>query len=236
MTPSNFNSTISDGAMSFVSILLGLISNQDWEQFEKQALAADPRKFKFISKFISEECGDLLGGMTLLHSVVRYDPPIELLVQMIELYPTALGACDCLGRTPLHVAAGSGASTNVMKILTVNCPGACSIQDEDGRTPLHFACDTSCELFEDDDRSSPRKPPTLDTIRCLLSGSLDAVTLEDVDETNAIEYAIISDASPEVVKLLQKASQKVMRRTSSKTACSQPSAFPASPMSRIRVQ
>ena len=36
--------------------------------------------------------------------------------------------------------------------------------------------------------------------------------LDDDDEMNAEEYAIISDASMDVVKLLQKASQRVMKR------------------------
>ena len=36
--------------------------------------------------------------------------------------------------------------------------------------------------------------------------------LKDDDEMNAEEYAIISDTSMDVVKLLQKASQRVMKR------------------------
>ncbi|KAL7535730.1 hypothetical protein ACHAWF_005250, partial [Thalassiosira exigua] len=60
-------------------------------------------------------------------------------------------------------------------------------------TPLHFACDTTCQLFEDD-QAAPRGPPNLTTVRILLAGSLDAVIMEDVDEMNPIEYAILSDA------------------------------------------
>lgn len=234
MSSSTSNSMLAD-AMTYLSFLLGLIESQDWIRFEEVALA-NHRTFKVISKTISE-CEEF-NGMTLLHACVRYDPPISVLQQMIELYPQALAGEDCLGRTPLHVAAGSGASPYVLKVLTTSYPEACNIQDEDGRTPLHFACDTSCELFEDDEYS-PRSPPSLETVRVLLSGSLDAVTLEDVDEMNAVEYAILSDASMEVVKLLQKASQRVMKKTSKMNKpLSRPVAacLPSGSMSRITVQ
>ena len=198
--------------MKYLSYLLGLIESQDWAKFEEVALS-NPKTFRFISQSIAD-CEEF-NGMTLLHACVRYGPPIKLLDQMIKLYPQALKGEDCLGRTPLHVAAGSGASQWVIKLLTVNYPEACNVQDEDGRTPLHFACDTSCELFEDD-QCTPRGPPALNSIRILLSGSLSAVTLEDVDEMNAVEYAIVSDAPMDVVNLLQRATQRVMKKKTSR--------------------
>lgn len=134
---------------------------------------------------------------------------------MIELHPGALAGEDCMGRTPLHVAAGSGASTDVIKLLVANYPTACAIQDVEGRSPLHFACDSSCQLFEDSRYNSmARVPPSLDTVRVLLLGSLDAVVLEDVDEMNALEYAIVSNAPIEVVTLLQKATQRIAKKSS----------------------
>ncbi len=153
--------------------------------------------------------------MTLLHACVRYDPPADILLKMIELHPEALGTKDCIGRTPLHVAAGSGASSVVVKILTAKYPGACDIQDEDGRTPLHFACDAECELFEEE--SLPKGPLSLETIYALLAGSLDAVLLEDADDMCAVEYALISDAPIEIVSLLQKATQQVIKKQAKAT-------------------
>ena len=192
----------------YLPFLLGLFEARDWTVFEDFVLS-NPEMFKCISKSIYE-CEEF-NGMTLLHACVRFDPPISVLQQVIELHPQALRREDCIGRTPLHIAAGSGASSLVMKILTVNYPDACNIQDEDGKTPLHLACDTSCELFENYDESSPRGPPSRDTVCVLLSGSLDAVVLEDADEMTAVEYALLSDAPIEVVTLLQKATQLVIQ-------------------------
>lgn len=205
--------------MNYLSYLLGLIEMQEWEQLQKVALS-NPKTFQVISESIAE-CEDF-NGMTLLHAAVRYDPPIRVLDKMIRLYPSALRGQDCIGRTPLHVAAGCGASSSIIKLLTVGYREACDLQDEDGRTPLHFACDTSCQLFEEDE-DVVRAPPSLDTVRVLLAGSLKAVTLEDEDEMNAVEYAIVSDAPIEVVNLLQKASQRVRKQAKSIPRTSSPS-------------
>ena len=68
-------------------------------------------------------------------------------------------------------------------------------EDADGKTPLHFAFDSSCVLFVDDHRnkeSSTTTPPCHDVICVLLSGALAAATIQDADEMNPIEYAIMS--------------------------------------------
>ncbi|KAL7548359.1 hypothetical protein ACHAWF_011647 [Thalassiosira exigua] len=101
---------------------------------------------------------------------------------------------------------------------------ACNIQDQDGSTPLHLACDTTCRLFEEDEdyRVPPRGPPELTTVKILLQGSLGAVILEDLDEMSPIEYAILSDAPLIVIKLLQKASRRVLEKKNKKTQVTTP--------------
>ncbi|KAL7553246.1 hypothetical protein ACHAWF_016508 [Thalassiosira exigua] len=86
-------------------------------------------------------------------------------------------------------------------------------------TPLHFACDTTCQLFEDDEAAS-RRPPRLLTVRILLAGSLDAVVLEDADEMNPIKYALLSDASMDVINLLQRATLRVLKKKKAQVATS----------------
>ena len=84
--------------------------------------------------------------MTLLHAIVRHDPPIRLLSNMIQFYPAALEKQDCLGRTALHVAAGCGANVRTIKSLVVAYSNACTTQDVDvsgqrpsfSSTPLYF--------------------------------------------------------------------------------------------------
>ena len=96
--------------------LLGLFKARDWTVFEEFVLS-NPETFQCISKSIYE-CEEF-NGMTLLHACVRFDPPISVLQKVIELHPQALRKEDCVRRTPLHIAAGSGASSFDIKILTV---------------------------------------------------------------------------------------------------------------------
>ena len=50
-----------------------------------------------------------------------------------------------------------------------------------------------------------------DTVRALLLESMHAATIEDMGEMNALEYAIMSDATLRTVQLLQKASCKTLK-------------------------
>lgn len=89
--------------------------------------------------------------MTLLHAAAVYNPPTELVIDMLQISPTLIKATDDLGRTPLHMAAaGSGVNPDLIKCLANIYPAACTIQDVDGKTPLHHVCDTSCGLFVND--------------------------------------------------------------------------------------
>lgn len=190
----------------YVALILELIHNEDWENLE--TVASEHKLFRVVSEHV-QKC-DEFNGMTLLHAVVKYNPPLSILNNMIEAHSDALKGQDCVGRTPLHVACGTGAGASIIRRLVKEYPEACDIQDEDGRLPLHLACDTECVLFEGD--KTPRAPPTMEVIRPLLAGSLRSVLVEDEDDMSPIEYAIVSDANIKVVKLLQKASMTVRRQ------------------------
>merc|ERR1712087_558808 len=127
--------------------------------------------------------------------------------KVIQICPNLPMARDCLNRTPLHVAAGVGASLQVIKYLCLVYPDACEIQDEDGKTPLHCACDVDCKLFEE--QLGRRELPTYEVIHTLLSASVAPASMEDKGEMSPLEYAIFSKADLKVVKLLQKAAQKL---------------------------
>jgi ankyrin repeat protein len=118
-------------------------------------------------------------------------------------------AKDCLDRTPLHVAAGSKASASLLKLLADACPAACDVQDEEGKTPLHFACDSSCVLFEEDHdnhgNGTSKPPPNHEAVAALLSYSIHAATLKDDEDMTPLEHAIMSQASSQTVELLEMA-------------------------------
>ena len=208
-----------------VSYLLGLIDAREWDTFRSYTLEPSPAHFRARTDIIAQI--PEFNGMTLLHAAVKCDPPLGLVRDMIRICPELTSDRDCLGRTPLHVAAGSGAAPSLIKILVCACPAACDVQDADGKTPLHFACDSSCVLFASDndtkkESSTPKSAPCHDVICALLSGSLAAATIEDADEMKPVEYAIMSSASLETIKMLQAAARKHLKATSASTSCSCP--------------
>ena len=154
--------------------------------------------------------------MTLLHAIVRYDPPLDVVAHMIEICPEMPAAKDCLDRTPLHVAAGSGCPASLLNTIARAHPAACDAIDEEGKTPLHFVCDSSCVLFDEDldndeNGGTPRQPPNHDAVSALLSHSFHAATLEDDEGMSPLEHVIMSNASMETVKLLQSATKAGMQ-------------------------
>eukprot|EP00579_Thalassiosira_antarctica_P026881 CAMPEP_0202013834 /NCGR_PEP_ID=MMETSP0905-20130828/27392_1 /ASSEMBLY_ACC=CAM_ASM_000554 /TAXON_ID=420261 /ORGANISM="Thalassiosira antarctica, Strain CCMP982" /LENGTH=262 /DNA_ID=CAMNT_0048573527 /DNA_START=187 /DNA_END=975 /DNA_ORIENTATION=- len=209
--------TITKHLAQHLALLLDVIHSQRWSAFENIVLSS-PSVFRMICNTIPN-IEEFKGGKTLLHACLRYDPPLEIVAKMIKMFPdrtAALRAQDCTGRTPLHIAAACVADPMVIKLLGSADPTTCTILDEDGRTPLHLACDISFTIQDENDKCHPQQPQqretrSYDAVRALLSDSLVASLVEDEDGMSALEYAIISDASIEVVTLLQKATMESLQ-------------------------
>ncbi|KAK1734309.1 ankyrin repeat domain-containing protein [Skeletonema marinoi] len=186
-----------------VAVLLGLILNKDWKMIRTLIAATSPDCFRDLASSISSCSQHKLNGMTLLHAIVRDNPPLDIVANIIRLCPEMAAARDGLGRTPLHIAAGSKASPLLLKLIACAYPAACDAQDEDERTPLHFVCDTSFVLFADHEDADPSSTPQdqkapkqkHEAIITLLSESLFASTIEDADEMSPLEHAIMCGAS-----------------------------------------
>mmetsp|Transcript_11174 Transcript_11174/g.27469 ORF Transcript_11174/g.27469 Transcript_11174/m.27469 type:complete len:266 (+) Transcript_11174:66-863(+) len=198
-----------------LSLFLNIIDSRHWNVLE-YAMGNDPRAFQIFARTIMHSSD--LNGMTLLHACVRFDPPTHIVKLLLDLVPESPGRIDCLQRTPLHVAAGTRASLPTIQLLARAYPQACAIQDEDGRTPLHLACDSSCKLFEGDDReesasASSKDVPSYEVVNTLMEASpSSAIPLLDHDDVSALKYAISSNAPIKVVRLLQHATRKECER------------------------
>mmetsp|Transcript_14255 Transcript_14255/g.30442 ORF Transcript_14255/g.30442 Transcript_14255/m.30442 type:complete len:246 (+) Transcript_14255:173-910(+) len=203
MTGSSYQ--LNDDDIQYLSLLLGIIDAQNWEAFG-YAILNHPTEFQSFARKICQSTE--LNGMTILHACVRLNPPPHIIKVLLQLVPESPSCIDCLQRTPLHIAAGTRASSPIIKLLVDAYPTACEIRDIDGKTPLHLACDSACELFEGDRESDAREPPRYDVVRTLAKASPLSVPLEDQDGMSALEHAIFSDAPIVVIKLLQYATRK----------------------------
>ncbi|KAL3762094.1 hypothetical protein ACHAW5_007868 [Stephanodiscus triporus] len=204
MTGDSPSHQLNDAEIRFLATLLNIIKSRSWKEFE-HIIISNPNAFQSFSLTIS--CSTQLNGMTILHACVRSNPPTNIVRLLLALVPESLCHVDCLHRTPLHVAVGTRADLSVIQLLADAYPAACSVQDMDGKTPLHLACDSSCELFEGDYEKLPHDPPSIGVVFVLVRAWPWSVPLEDKDDTSALEYAILSDSSIEVVKLLQHATR-----------------------------
>ena len=199
--------------------ILELFVLQDWQTF-RSCVLSNPVLLRNVASAVSA-CSQL-NGMTLLHAAVRYNPPLDIVTQMMELCPQMTAAKDCLDRTPLHVAIGSGVSPEVVKLIAHAHPSACDVQDAEGKTPLHLACDSSCVLFEDHDdfndddaTTASRQPPCHETVEVLLAYSLRAAILQDAEGKSPLQHAVASNASSNTVSLLQSSAAVIRRNESS---------------------
>jgi ankyrin repeat protein len=208
------------------AVLIALVMSEDWETIRRLITISSPECFRAMASSITS-CSDELNGITLLHAVVRQrNPPMDIVAFVIKICPEMLSSSDCFNRTPLHVAAGSKKSSPLLlKLIACAYPAACVAIDRYGRTPLHYACDSSSGLFheeDDDDQSQSssasakeeRATPIHGAIAAILSESIDAATIEDADEMSPVEHAIISGASLKTVKMLQAAAAKSLQSRS----------------------
>ena len=216
------------------AVLIALVKSEEWETIRRLITISSPECFRAMASSVSS-CSDELNGITLLHAVVRQrNAPLDIVAFIIKTCPEMLSSSDCFNRTPLHVAAGSKKSSPLLlKLIACAYPAACVARDRDGKTPLHYSCDSSTGLFDDDDEEDEddddqslvssssaltneveRATPSHDAIAAILSESMAAATIEDADEMSSVEHAIISGASLKTVKMLQSAAAKSLRSRS----------------------
>lgn len=194
---------------------LDLIASRRWFSFEHHILRDGDSKLKQLAQVIASVPD--FHGMSLLHAIVRHRPPLSILSRVIEMHPEMVDAEDSFGRTALHVAASTN-DISAIQFLAAIGPQSCVVQDIDEKTPLHILCDTSAILFEGDDRR--KRPPTFEMVMALLSPNMNSVVIEDSNEANALEYAILSKCDVKTVKALQEATRTIMKRRSEQTSTS----------------
>lgn len=136
--PAMSSHCLTDEEYAYLCLLLESIDSRNWQVLD-QILKTNPKKFVSVAEAIARS--SQLNGMTILHACIRFDPPPIIVQNIIQLSPFSPRCVDCLRRTPLHIAAAVRANPESIRILTDACPEACAIQDADGKTPLHLACD-----------------------------------------------------------------------------------------------
>lgn len=121
--------------MGFKCLLALLQSRPIWMAWHSVSVRLHNKKycrkcrFLFISNNVTnchlltlkhEHCLLLptLTSFAAVHACMRKDAPIATVELLLSLLPEGLRKIDCSGRTPLHVAAGMGASLPCIQLLS----------------------------------------------------------------------------------------------------------------------
>uniref|UniRef100_A0A7S4K188 Uncharacterized protein n=1 Tax=Odontella aurita TaxID=265563 RepID=A0A7S4K188_9STRA len=147
-------------------------------------------------------------GLTFLHCLCRYQPPVDIVEAAIELFPELVTASDKSSRVPLHLAVFFDAPLDVVRALLKSDKGCAAAQDINGKTPLMLVCEEiarpSLTTFYDF-KDISKIALLADFIHALAIFCPDAVALEDNEGRTALECALDGEAPKETIRCLQHA-------------------------------
>jgi hypothetical protein len=154
------------------------------------------------------------AGRRLLN-VLAETPFMWAVRDIVEQCPHSVRTVNAVGRTPLHVASVNCASSDVIMYLIQVFPRACQVIDSHGMTPLHCVAHASYwtktgeGILWGSGAGDFEGPTYSDLIKAMVQAHPGALSIEDGDGCNPIEYAILHDAPLAVVSHLQRASVKL---------------------------
>ena len=134
------------------------------------------------------------------------NPPVKVIVSLLEANPFAAFEIDCEGNLPLHLACAYGASPEVIRELLRTNAKAVWKKDINGMLPIHKTCQS---YFKNIDQSIPRQEAQkflMEVLRDLLITDPTTIHEEDNDGMCPIENALYSGMRMKVISTLQKAS------------------------------
>ena len=160
-------------------------------------------------------------GVTVLHALCRYQPPLDLVADAVEVWPFLVSQRDNMMRhTPLHVACQFGSRSDVVKFLLQNYTEAALLPDVHGRLPLHLACRPIRFLGDGSEVDNGNGKDFEEdlwihagsaVIGALCKHSPDSTNVEDVNSCNALELALDRGLSHKICQLLLDTSNQVWK-------------------------
>lgn len=165
---------------------------------------------------IDDAIGHSITRDLLVHFVCRFQAPTFIVRIVAQTYGESLQCTDALGRFPIHIACAWGASPETIEFLLDEYPIAASIQDNEGKAPIHHLCQSFILNYQDTSLMSG-KESMMSIVNMLKAAAPKSFNLEDDDEMNAIEYAIESDTDIKVIKAIQRACRDDWRERKEET-------------------
>jgi hypothetical protein len=151
----------------------------------------------------------------IIHCAVRARAPLSVITLLASLYPQSLCSPDMMGRYPIHVAAKWASNPSIIAYLVKTNPSVVGAPDSDGKTPMHYVGECYVENHSGDSPQDTEQSMG-EVVDILRLAAPHSVNLEDNDEMNAVEYALINNASMRVIKKMQRACRDDWRERSNR--------------------
>lgn len=186
-----------------ITTLHNLIELKDWAKID--TFLSDISKSSSLPINIIDDC--------FLHHACRHrNAPLRTIRRIAKVFPSSLNARDDHGRYPIHVAVMNGCMPDLIAFLIKSNTANVGTQDIYGKTPMHYLgqcyaekfCATAYSIDEVDNLTSC-------VVKLLIEAAPESVNMEDEDEMNPIEIALLNDTHIKVVKAMQRASRNDWR-------------------------
>lgn len=146
---------------------------------------------------VCNKCG---SNHSLLHSILKYDPPSQVIETALKKSTSVLYEADCEGRLPIHIAVMHKADHSVVRTLIKfakeGSKRMCSHQDSvHGKIPLHMAIESYDPQFYDLNQEL--------VIQELFYAVPESVLIEDNDGNIPLEVAFLMDCNKTLLYKLQ---------------------------------
>ncbi len=177
------------------------ICNSDWEG-ALVALETNPLECKtwVVKRDPYSDNDDAAIRFLPLYSACAREPPLDVIIGLLTIYPEGASVVDDNGMLPLHYACANQASAEVIGLLLLHNPEANTFRvDMSGSLPVHLAAQWGV--------SSP------EVMDILLEDNKSLACARDNDECTPYELALSSEFYSrryEVIEILQLAYEEEM--------------------------
>jgi len=195
--------------------LCQLISDQDWLGVDH--LLANTSRPDHVTS-LSLNTAVAIEEDLILHYACVFNAPLQTITKLSARFPSSLNTVDNKLRFPVHLAVASGCKPDVIQFLIRTSPSYAGIQDYYGKTPLHYTGDYAKNCIINNYFGVPNPnldeahQRALDVVKLLVEAAPQSVNVEDVDEMNPIECAVLNDVNVKIIKTMQRASKKDWRQ------------------------
>lgn len=183
--------------------LARLIAKRNWNDVENILSSSSGSSVEWTE--IDEK--GLITEDNILHLACRFRAPLHIVKLLAARYNGSLRKPDPTGRFAIHLAAKYSATPDVMQFLIRANEAAAGIQDDIGKTPIHYVGEFYVRHHDPSVSISEVNDNMLQVVRLLKSASPMSFNLEDDEGCNAIELALESDTDIKIVKSMQRAAR-----------------------------